>query len=176
MVTHNLLFFEFASEADVPELVQLINHAYRGVHAQKGWTHETNLLKGERINATQLANEMKRKATVIIKGTDANKQIRACVQLHPQTGKQCYLSLLTVDPDLQNQGIGKQLLLQAEQYARSQYCNCISMTVLTDRTELLNWYLRHGYQSTGIKKPFPLDTTAGTPMKPLTFTVLQKIV
>lgn len=92
MVTHNLLFFEFASEADVPELVQLINHAYRGVHAQKGWTHETNLLKGERINATQLANEMKRKATVIIKGTDANKQIRACVQLHPQTGKQCYLS------------------------------------------------------------------------------------
>lgn len=176
MVTNNALFFEFASEADVHELVQLINHAYRGIHAQKGWTHETNLVKGERISATQLANEMQRKGTFLIKGTDARKQIQACVQLYLHADTQCYLSLLTVDPDLQNQGIGKQLLLQAEKYAKSQNCTCIIMSVLTARTELWNWYLRHGYQLTGLEKPFPTDTLAGTPMKPLTFTVLQKIL
>ncbi len=35
-----------ATIEDIPDLLQLINSAYRGEEAKKGWTHEADLIEG----------------------------------------------------------------------------------------------------------------------------------
>jgi hypothetical protein len=49
------------------------------------------------------------------------------------------------------------------------------MTVISVRKELIDWYIRHGYQLTGERKPFIVpDTRWGVPKKQLEFVVLEK--
>ena len=48
------------------------------------------------------------------------------------------------------------------------------MTVISVRTELINWYKRHGYADTGNKKTFKEDGLSGKHLQPLEFIVLEK--
>ena len=85
--------------------------------------------------------------------------------------------MLTVKPTLQNSGIGKHLLNTAEEFITKEWqLNKIQMTVIKQRTELLYWYNKHGYISTGETKPFPYDNPRfGIPkVNGLEFTVLEK--
>jgi ribosomal protein S18 acetylase RimI-like enzyme len=75
---------------------------------------------------------------------------------------------------MQSGGTGKRLLKAAEEYAMEQDSNVIEITVITVRTELINWYERHGYTKTGETKPFPVDTRFGIPKQPLHFYVMEK--
>ena len=75
---------------------------------------------------------------------------------------------------LQKAGIGKQLLAAADEYALQQNCSSIYMTVITQRTELINWYNRHGYSDTGERKPFIEDDETGKHLQKLEFMVLEK--
>jgi ribosomal protein S18 acetylase RimI-like enzyme len=52
---------------------------------------------------------------------------------------------MTVSPELQNSGIGKKLLYEAETHAKALGLPTIVMTVISAREELIAWYKRHGY-------------------------------
>jgi GNAT superfamily N-acetyltransferase len=82
--------------------------------------------------------------------------------------------MLSVNPQIQANGIGKQLLQAAELHALQVNCIRIMMTVISLRTELISWYQRNGYVDTGVRKPFPNDPRFGTPVQPLEFVVLEK--
>ena len=83
--------------------------------------------------------------------------------------------MLTVRPNLQGKGIGKELLNAAETEAKNQSCTSIFMTVISVRKELIEWYMRHGYQLTGERKPFAFtDPRFGQPKMKLEFVVLEK--
>lgn len=161
-----------ATEQDVPELVQLVNSAYRGESSKKGWTTEADLLDGIRTDEASLAALIREPHSVIMKCLREN-QLVGCVYLQKQGGA-LYLGMLTVDPGLQAAGIGKKMLQASEDWALQQHCTSVVMTVITDRKELLDWYGRRGYQSTGETKPFPNDPKFGIPKKPLEFVVLKK--
>jgi ribosomal protein S18 acetylase RimI-like enzyme len=77
-------------------------------------------------------------------------------------------------PALQGGGIGKSLLQAAEEYALHVSCHIIYMSVISVRTELINWYKRHGYVDTGIRKPFVEDDITGKHLRPLEFMMLEK--
>jgi ribosomal protein S18 acetylase RimI-like enzyme len=83
--------------------------------------------------------------------------------------------MLSVAPNTQGKGIGKRLMAAAEDHARSLGLNTIFMTVISVRKELIDWYVRHGYQLTGERKPFVVpDTRWGIPKQKLEFVVLEK--
>ena len=101
-------------------------------------------------------------------------EILACVELKKE-GHQLYLGMLTVKPNLQGKGIGKQLLKAAEEEAVKQQCASVFMTVISVRKELIDWYVRNGYQLTGERKPFAFnDPRFGQPKMKLEFVVLEK--
>ena len=50
----------------------------------------------------------------------------------------------------------------------------MEMTVISLRKELLAWYHRHGYLSTGRTEAFPDDGRFGIPRQQLRFEVLEK--
>ncbi|MDB5198533.1 MAG: family acetyltransferase [Chitinophagaceae bacterium] len=161
-----------ASIKDIPQLVTLINSAYRGEESKKGWTTEANLLEGKRVNADGLEKIINTPNAVILKCTNVDGNIIGCVYLK-KNGNKMYLGMLTVSPALQSGGIGKKILKASEEYAAEQNCDAVEMTVISVRDELIGWYQRHGYHDTGKRLPFP-DDPLSVQKQPLEFIVMKK--
>lgn len=167
------LYIAPATKADIPALNQLVNSAYRGDSSRKGWTTEADLLDGIRTDPEALEDMMEQPGAVILKCTDDKGALRGCVFLR-KTGSHLYLGMLTVSPELQGSGIGKKLLEASEAYAREKGCDKIVMTVISVRKELIAWYERKGFRTTGEKSPFPKDPRFGIPKQDLEFVVMEK--
>jgi ribosomal protein S18 acetylase RimI-like enzyme len=167
------LVFSQAKSQDVADINRLVNSAYRGEQSKKGWTTEADMLDGIRTDEEQLAAMMKDQNSVFIVGKDKEEKLQASVYLQKQ-GDKLYLGMLTVNPELQTAGIGKQLMEEAERYAAQVQCTAITMTVITKRTELIAWYERRGYRQTGEHKPFPADPKFGIQKEPLEFLIMEK--
>jgi len=165
-----------ATTEDIPSLLKVINAAYRGEASTKGWTTEAHLLVGElRTDETSLLELFNNQNAVILKFINNDEEILGNVYLEKQNDK-LYLGMFSVSPGAQSQGIGKQLLTAADEYAAEQNCSSIYMTVISARHELIAWYMRHGYEPTGESKPFLVDERFGVPTQPLELIVLQKIL
>lgn len=158
---------------DATAIANLVNSAYRGEHAKKGWTTEADLIDGTRTDAAALSDLLKKPDTTVLK-YELDGKIVGCVELKTANGR-LYLGMLTVEPSIQGGGIGKRLLGAAEEFAEAQGCRSVYMTVITIRKELVDWYKRHGYVDTGERKPFHFtDPRFGQPKQKLEFLVLEK--
>ena len=162
-----------ATLKDIPDLIKLINGAYRGDSSKQGWTTEADLLDGVRTDSENLAEMINKDDAVILQSFNENNILQACVYLEKKQHIM-YLGMLTVSPLEQSKGIGKQLLCEAEKYAEQQMCNIVEMTVISLRKELIAWYEKRGYNNTGETKPFPNDIKFGVPKQPLEFIIMQK--
>lgn len=158
---------------DAETIADLVNSAYRGDGSRRGWTTEADLLDGTRTDKAIVESLMLKTDTVVLKYVEG-EELLGCVELQ-LTGQDMYLGMLTVLPTAQGGGIGKALLNAAEEEARKQNCVKMVMTVISVRTELIQWYLRKGYINTGERKPFHFeDPRFGLPKQPLEFVVLEK--
>jgi ribosomal protein S18 acetylase RimI-like enzyme len=164
-----------ATGADVPRILRLVNSAYRGEEAKKGWTHESDLIEGTlRTDENSLKEMIGNPDAVILKYTE-NDQLDGCVYLKRQNDK-LYLGMLSVSPDRQASGIGRKLLTAADEHAKNLNCKMIEMTVISARKELIAWYERLGYHVTEETKPFNVETKFGVPRQPIEFLVMRKII
>ena len=162
-----------ATLQDIPSLNILINSAYRGETSKKGWTTEANILEGKRTNEEELTETILNPKNTILKYTE-NDQIIGSVLL-VEKEHQLYLGMLTVSPELQNSGIGKKLLAEAENHAKALGLSSIIMTVISVREELIAWYKRHGYADTGEREAFPdSEIHVRISEAPLEFIYLEK--
>ncbi len=161
---------------DVTELHALVERAYRGESARTGWSHEADLLTGPRTSAEELADFIADPSRQLLVWRD-QETIRACVLLWDRGDELAYLGMLTVDPALQGDGLGKRLLTAAEEFARDQMgAERMEMQVFSRRGELLAFYERRGYRLTGERRPFPYGEwpQAGALVEDLEFVVLEK--
>ena len=167
---------EIATAADITAITHLLNSAYRGESSKQGWTTEAHLIAGNtRTNESSVKEVMGQQDSVMLKYTDEQSQVTGCVNLQ-QHGDKVYLGMLSVAPQLQGAGIGKKLLQAAEEYTLQVNGKAVYMTVISVRTELINWYERYGYKDTGERKPFVEDDVSGTHLQPLEFMVMEKLV
>lgn len=159
-----------AQQQDVTALVSLINRAYR---SDFGWTHEHEIVAGDRISAAQLTEQLTQvNFNLLVLHDDQN--IVGCIGLtHADTWAE--IGSFAVDPMAQNRGYGQRLLFEAEQYAQHTLGKTeVRMSVLHVREELLAYYLRRGYQETDEIEAYPLDAQVGQPLMPLHLVVLKK--
>jgi ribosomal protein S18 acetylase RimI-like enzyme len=186
-MNHQALHFKIAQKSDIPELVQLVNSAYRGESSQKGWTTEAHLLDGQRTDPETLGLQMQihlpesERSAVILTGRSTAKipeRLMACVFL--QNKKEYgYLGMLTVDPLHQDQKWGRLVLQASEDFLRTIWgLDKIRITVISSRKELISWYERRGFIRTGETEEFPYgDNRFGIPKTPdLQFIVLEKTI
>ncbi|WP_409019130.1 GNAT family N-acetyltransferase [Brevundimonas vesicularis] len=164
-----------AAAADIPPLHALIERAYRGNAARQGWTHEADLLDGQRTDPEALAEILADPARVILVA-QAQDGLIGCVQIADMGGGLSYLGLLSVDPARQAGGLGRRLVEAAENEARARFsATRMEMTVIRQRTELIAWYQRRDYALTGEARPFPMNEPRfGLPKAELSFVVLEK--
>lgn len=165
-----------ATRADLAALHTLVESAYRGDSARQGWTHEADLLDGQRTDPAMLASiidDPDQRILVAVDGTD----IIGCVQISAREHGIAYLGLLSVGPLQQTRGLGKDLIAAAEDAAARWFgAQLIEMTVIKQRTELIAYYQRRGYSLTGEERPFPIgDARFGLPKtSELAFVVLAR--
>ncbi len=165
-----------STQQDIAALHKLVESAYRGDSAKRGWTHEADLLGGQRTDLEALQEILADANQVILLAIDG-QDIAGCVQLMRVKERVAYLGLLTVDPDRQAGGLGKKLLDASERYvAENWQAQAIEMTVIRQRADLIAYYERRGYAQTGERRPFPLDDPRyGLPKtQELEFVVLRK--
>ena len=169
------LAVRLATTADASALNTLVNSAFRGESSRAGWTTEEHLLGGQRIDADRLVATLSNPEVAVLVHERQGVPV-ACLLLE-RTGEDCYLGMMTVDPGTQGQGLGRRMLETAEQWAIEHWSpRSIHMTVIVQRTELIAWYERRGYQRTGEHEPFPYDDPRmGLPRRDdLRFEVLRK--
>jgi ribosomal protein S18 acetylase RimI-like enzyme len=173
--TNNTLCYRPATLTDASNIVALVHSAYRGETSRTGWTTEADILEGTRTDIQEV-NEIINTPDNLIILCEQQNQILASVHLQKQ-GSTAYLGMFAVRPNLQNSGIGKAHLHTAEQIVQQQWqCPRMQMTVITLRHELIAWYIRRGYQPTGLFKPFPYGQSRyGNPKRDdLLLEVLEK--
>jgi len=172
------MLLEYATEADYPEIIKLVNAAYRGVDdAVRSWNLESGILEGTRTDDSLLREEASAPGAHLLVHRDSeDRSILGTVLLVPAEHGPWYLGMLTVRPALQNRQLGRTFLAAAEDFARSRGACSICLGVLNVRDTLIAWYERRGYARTGKTEPFPYgDNRFGKPLRDdLEFVMLEK--
>lgn len=157
-----------ASLEDAPALKNLLEAAYRGDSARRGWNHEADILDDERVAPGEVESLLADPGVTILVARDGTELV-GCVAVTRRDASLAYLGMLCVLPDLQSAGLGRQLLDAAEENARAFGIGVMEMTVIDSRDVLIAWYERRGYVRTGETRPFPVLRDP-----PITFVVLEK--
>lgn len=160
-----------ATTADLAALRALVDLGYRGIAGAPGWTHEGHLFDGPRTNVATLAALIADPGQVILVH-EAAGVIIACVLVASGGTGIAYLGLLCVDPRRQAAGLGRRMIAVAEDAAVRQGAHTMEMTVIDARSDLIDWYRRHGYVPTGDTRPLPPGV--GTTRLPMALAILSK--
>lgn len=158
--------FRIADLNDLPQIIELVQSAYRGETSRLGWTTEADLLDGGRTFVAEVSSIINTADNKIILLQSAD-MLLASVHLKKLTQRRAYLGMFAVSPERQNQGLGKSLLQHVENLAAQDWqCQQMEMTVIHQRQELINWYLRRGYRVSGEQRAFPYgDQRYGIPKR-----------
>lgn len=146
-----------ATSADVPALVPLINAAF---------AVEWAFVNRERTSPDEIRGLLTKGTFLVVDGPTAD--VHACVYLE-RRGNRVYLGMLAVHPSQQKRGLGRRLMLEAEQRCRTWGCAGIDIRIVNRRTELPAIYRQMGFVDRGTE-PFedPLLT------KPCHFMLMSK--
>jgi ribosomal protein S18 acetylase RimI-like enzyme len=166
-----MMTFKTAQPQDAQRITTLVNSAYRGESSKAGWTTEAYLLGGQRTDLQAIEEMIKQDRIELVFRED---QLLGCIYIRRES-EAVYFGMLTVNPTLQNQGIGKILLHRLEELARNWGACKIRMTVISSRKELIEFYERRGFRWTGETEPFPEhDPRFGLPKTKLIFNIFEK--
>jgi hypothetical protein len=91
-----------ACETDAKEIAALVNRAYRPSPQDAGWTHEANLVAGERTTTEQVLSLFHEQSTILL--LCLGSKIVACVHVQGDPSG-AYIGMLATDPKLQAQGL-----------------------------------------------------------------------
>ncbi len=154
-----------ATSADIKDLEEVVNLAYRGGKASVPWKNENHLVKGPRITTDELTKHLSAKGSTILLIRDKkNATLAGCVHIEINE-QEAHIGMLTVHPEYQNLGLGKKLLNLAGDFAKNDmHCKIAKMCVLGGREELLAWYKKMGYELTGESMPFFGPESGLTPL------------
>jgi len=165
-------------DQELADIADLVNSAYRGELATKGWTSESYLLGGQRTDEASLRADLAAKpgSTILTFRDEDWEKPYACAWVEPTDGDAWYVGMVTVSPLRQDGGLGRAMLETCEAYAKARGGKAMKMTVISVRDTLIAWYERRGYRLTGETQPFPYgDERFGAPQRDdLEFVVMEK--
>ncbi|MDO8358705.1 MAG: GNAT family N-acetyltransferase [Devosia sp.] len=171
--TGNDLQFGFAGLDDVPRVAALIERAYRGPEAARGWTNEAALLTGPRSSPAEIEGLIRAPDSCFVTAADGDRLV-GCALLQ-KTSEGAYFGMFAIDPGQQGSGLGKAMIAQCEATARELWgARSMHLTVISLRDKLIGWYERRGFARTGRREPFPFDSATGALRTDFDLIVLEK--
>ena len=126
----------FATTDDIPELVRIINAAYRV---------EDFFIKGDRTSVDDIGARMAAPDVIflVVEARDSGAiAATVCVDVRDGRG---HFALLSVDPAFQGQGLGRLLVRAVEDHCRTAGCESLDLDVVNLREELPAFYTALGF-------------------------------
>lgn len=149
-----------AEACDAVAITRVINAAYRV---------EDFFKVGDRTNAREVADYLLRETFLIARDDDDAIAGVVRVAVSEQRG---HFGMLSVDPSAQGTGLGRALIVAAEEFARVCGCTTMDLEVASPRTELPPFYRKFGYEVTGAAE-WPAEALAEL-KSPAHFIVMSK--
>jgi GNAT superfamily N-acetyltransferase len=152
------LTYQVATPDNITPILDLVRSAYRGDASRAGWTTEADLVADKRIDADGVLAKINAPQGVILLAHDDAGILVSCCELVKKNNELAYFGLFAVDPQRQAGGIGRQVLAEAEAYAKKVFeVKTLEMWVIWTRSEIISWYTRRGYTLTDRTQPFPYE-------------------
>ena len=139
----------FGEPADTPALVTLINVAFRP---------EQIAIEGDRINAEKLQPFFGKGKFLALEDGGG---LAGCVYAEVR-GSRGYIGLLAVRPELKGRGLGRRLILLAEEHLAGAGCLVADLRIISARSDLVPMYKHLGYEETGTT-PMPPEISLKIP-------------
>jgi GNAT superfamily N-acetyltransferase len=133
-----------ATPADVPEIVRVVNAAYRV---------ESFFITGDRTTAVDVAARVAAPQSAFLVFDAAPGRLAAAVHVAVRDGR-CWFGMLSVDPVEQGRGHARTLLAATDAWAVAHGCTEEEIEVVDLRTELPGFYAQFGFMPVG-ERPFP---------------------
>ncbi len=144
---------------DAEDLAAMINRSYR---SGLGWTHEQQLLDGARVSVEDLEGLIGQPGTHLETLWSDQGRLLGCV-CWEHRDDDLHLGMLTVQPEMQQQGWGTVFLDRSRTKGLEWGCKTVSLTVICQRSELIAYYRRRGFRDSGRRLPFPESASVGRP-------------
>jgi predicted N-acetyltransferase YhbS len=139
-----------ANLSDDEQITAVINTAFKIV--------EEFFVDGNRISRAEVRQHME---TGFFLVAETENRITGCVYLEPR-GERAYLGLLSVDPTIQQGGLGSQLMTAGEDFCRARGARFMDILIVNLRADLPAFYSKRGYVANGTT-PFPEDVPTKQP-------------
>ncbi|WP_432246189.1 GNAT family N-acetyltransferase (plasmid) [Arthrobacter sp. G.S.26] len=150
-----MLTFSQASPDDVPAIVKMVNRAYSPARDAPGWAGERSFQPGDRTSTSEVRELVLSAEYVLIAGRE-DGQIKSCCSVTLRSDETAYLGLFAVEPDQQSAGVGRLTMEYAEAFVRARFgASRLEIEVMEHHVPLRAWYMRIGYQATGVRTAFP---------------------
>ncbi len=138
-------------ERRASEITDMVNRAYWNQQKLFFEEGEGALRTSEREIKELLRDPEKKLFVMTLEKTD---RIAGTI-LYQDLGEEvASFGLFAVDPELKGQGIGEKLMKVVEKEALRAGKRVISIEILSLADRLLNYYQKHGYETTGAVHPF----------------------
>jgi GNAT superfamily N-acetyltransferase len=129
-----------ATPADVPEMLRVINAAYRV---------EDFFIEGDRTSSDDLKDRFAREgAGFLVIEVEPAGTLAGALYVEVR-GKRGYFGMLSVDPARQGEGLGRVLIEAVEEHCRTAGCADLDIDVVNLREELPAFYQQFGFRAAG---------------------------
>jgi len=139
-----------ATPADVDALVRVINRAY---------LVESHIFHGPRTTVDEIRERLGTPNACFLviddAGPGADHGALAGAVYVETRGERTYFGMLSVDPDRQGRGFGRELVTAAEAHGAAAGSRYIDIDIVEQRPELPPFYAALGYAPTGSRTPYP---------------------
>lgn len=139
-----------ATPADAARITAVINAAF---HIAEGF-----FIDGNRIKQEEVEDYLRKGAFILAENGEV---LSGCVYVELR-GDRSYLGLLSVDPAIQQSGLGSLLMREGEKYCRERGSQAMDILIVNLREDLPAFYQKRGYVYTGTT-PFPPDVETKIP-------------
>jgi GNAT superfamily N-acetyltransferase len=142
------LVTRYATSDDIPEIVRIINSAFRV---------EDFFIAGNRTSEADIAARMADPHVRILVVDAADAGVLAAVVVVDVRGSRGHFAMLSVDPPAQGRGFARLLVNAVEEHCRVAACSALDIEIVNLREELPAFYKALGFAPVDTA-PFP-DTS-----------------
>ncbi|KAK1997851.1 acetyltransferase [Colletotrichum falcatum] len=151
------LNFRVATSEDAPQLQQLVQAAFRAEDSRADWTADMRLGRSFHYSVEEVLATINNPDAAIIVASDQKGALLGSIGILKRNDSLARFAMLSVDPERQRGGVGRQVLAHAEDVARSWGVKTFGLNALSSREKLIEWYQRCGYRKSDETSPFPAD-------------------
>ncbi len=138
------------AEKEIASSAEIVRRSFQTVAQEFGLTKENAPTNGAFLEDSTLLGEY-RNGVKMFGLFEGGKQI-GFVALEQKDGDTFYLEKLAIMPECRHKARGKALVRHAVEYVRNKGGKTISIGIIHENKQLLEWYKTLGFEETGTKE------------------------